>query len=68
MVASCIPLVMRSHARRSGLLCQLSEDEFDTDLYISTIRAEDQGGLSLPAEVVAAAGELLTNSPGSPPL
>ena len=36
-------------------IASLDRTKCNTDLYISTIREEDQGGLSLPAELVAAA-------------
>ncbi len=36
-------------------IASLDRNKCNTDLYISTIREEDQGGLSLPAELIAAA-------------
>lgn len=39
-------------------IASLDRTKCNTNLYISTIREEDQGGLSLPAELVAAAARL----------
>lgn len=41
--------------RLSPAIAKLDRTQCKTDLYISTIREEDQGGVSLPSELISAA-------------
>jgi hypothetical protein len=36
-------------------ICQMSCDKFTTELYISTLREEEQGGFTLPVQLIYAA-------------